>query len=92
MHLQQALEKYLKGYLLFKGWILARTHNLRFLLDEAAKFNPKFIQFSQICEEVTTYYFEERYPFFINSPSKEEIEENLKIVAGLIKIIKREIQ
>ena len=27
-HLQQAAEKYLKGYLLGKGWALKRTHDL----------------------------------------------------------------
>lgn len=78
VHLQQSLEKYLKGYLLGKGWTLTRTHNLRFLLDETIKFNSDFVQFRQLCQEITTYYFEDRYPFFIAAPSKEEVEENFK--------------
>lgn len=92
IHLQQALEKYLKGYLLFKGWTLTRTHNLRVLLDEAIRFNSNFVQFQRLCEEVTTYYFEDRYPFFAEPPSKEEVKENLKIATELIQIIKKDIE
>lgn len=91
VHLQQALEKYLKGYLLFKGWTLSRTHNLRVLLDEATKFNPVFIKFQRLCEEVTPYYFEDRYPFFSEPPSKEEVEGNLIMAGELIHIIKEEV-
>lgn len=90
VHLQQALEKYLKGYLLFKGWTLSRTHNLRLLLDEAIKFNSNFVQFQQLCEEVTPYYFEDRYLFFTELPSREEVEENLTLAKGLIQIINGE--
>lgn len=91
VHLQQALEKYLKGYLLFKGWALSRTHNLRFLLDEAIKFNSSFTKFQQLCEEVTPYYFEDRYPFFGGVPSSEEVEGNLSLAKELIQIIKEEM-
>lgn len=92
VHLQQALEKYLKGYLLSKGWTLTRTHNLRVLLDEATKFNPNLIQFQRLCEGVTPYYLEDRYPFFAEAPSKEEVEENLKAAEELIQIIKGDIK
>lgn len=35
-HLQQALEKYLKGFLLANGWELKRIHDLELLLEEAS--------------------------------------------------------
>lgn len=34
-NIQQAVEKYLKGFLLSKGWKLRRIHNLETLLDDA---------------------------------------------------------
>lgn len=40
-HLQQALEKYLKGFLLSRGWRLERIHDLRALLEEAFGFAPE---------------------------------------------------
>ena len=56
IHLQQALEKYLKGYLLSKDWKLKPTHDLEYLLDEAVKTNPDLEQFRDLCLEVTPYY------------------------------------
>jgi HEPN domain-containing protein len=42
-NVQQAVEKYLKGYLLSKGWELRRIHNLEILLNEAARYEPRWI-------------------------------------------------
>lgn len=66
-HLQQALEKYLKGYLIGKGWKLERIHDLEDLLDHAIDFNASFEEFRPLCQEVTEYYIEERYPLMVSS-------------------------
>jgi HEPN domain-containing protein len=63
-HLQQAVEKYLKGYLLSQGWELQRIHNLEILLNEATSFAPEMERFRELCEEATDFYTLERYPFF----------------------------
>jgi HEPN domain-containing protein len=63
-HLQQAVEKYLKGYLLSQGWELQRIHNLEALLNEAIRFEPEMERFRELCEEATDFYTLERYPFF----------------------------
>ena len=63
-HLQQAVEKYLKGYLLSQGWELQRIHNLEVLLNEAIRFEPELERFRELCEEATDFYTLERYPFF----------------------------
>jgi HEPN domain-containing protein len=84
-HLQQAVEKYLKAYLLAKGWELEKTHDLVKLINYAIKYNPKFEDFVSLCETVTEYYIEERYPFIIKSElTKVEIEENLERAKTLI--------
>ncbi|MBU1599597.1 HEPN domain-containing protein [bacterium] len=79
VHLQQAIEKYLKGYLLSKGWRLKPTHDLEVLLDEAVELNPALERFRDLCLEATPYYIEERYPFFGLEPSSEEIERLLEM-------------
>jgi len=53
-HLQQAVEKYLKGYLLSQGWELQRIHNLEALLNEAIRFAPGLEGFRELCEEATS--------------------------------------
>ncbi len=64
--LQQAFEKYIKGYLLSKGWRLKKTHDLRELIDRAADHDPVFAEFRDLARLLTALYIEDRYP---TSPS-----------------------
>lgn len=88
-HLQQSLEKYLKGFLIFKGWRLQRIHDLEKLLNIAIDFSPELEEFRSICEQITEYYTSSRYPIFTDyTPSVEEIIEAQDISRKLIKILK----
>ncbi len=60
--LQQAMEKYLKAFLLGQGWKLKKVHTLQSLLDEAATFVPAVASLRQVCERVSGFYLGERYP------------------------------
>lgn len=91
-HLQQALEKYLKGYLLSKGWKFKPIHDLERLLDDAVQCDSDFERFREICQEITSYYTEERYPFFVPEPGKEEVAEALEMVKELIMRILEKIE
>jgi HEPN domain-containing protein len=72
--LQQALEKFLKAFLLSKGWRLRRIHDLEALLDNAVEYDPDLEMFRSVCQRVTGYYLVERYPLpGVLPPSKEEV-------------------
>ena len=87
-HIQQAIEKYLKGYLLSKGWKLRRIHELDELLDEALSHNPDFQKFRSLCEIATEYYIEDRYPLLISSElNRDELTAILKQTKELVKFI-----
>lgn len=60
--LQQALEKYLKAFLLAHGWKLKKVHTLQSLLDEAAIFAPPLAALRPVCERVSGFYIGDRYP------------------------------
>ncbi len=60
--LQQALEKYLKAFLLAHGWELQKTHETTKLLREASVHEPALVKFAELCQRVEQYYLEERYP------------------------------
>lgn len=60
--LQQALEKYVKAFLLSHGWKLKKVHTLQSLLDEAAAFAPDVASLRPVCERVSGFYIGERYP------------------------------
>ena len=60
--LQQALEKFLKGWLLDHGWDLRKTHRVDDLLDEAIGHGATLAEFRPLCGRVKDYYFADRYP------------------------------
>lgn len=60
--LQEAIERYLKGYLVSKGWSLERTHDLRKLIEEASRNNPDFKQFTDFADSLTEQFWAQHYP------------------------------
>lgn len=77
-YLQQSLEKYLKAYLLNRGWKLRKIHELDVLLDEACKYNSELNKFHGLCERVSGYYIIDRYPPLVSSGlTCEEIEKDI---------------
>ncbi|MEW5768084.1 MAG: HEPN domain-containing protein [bacterium] len=89
-NIQQAIEKYLKGYLLSKGWKLRRIHELETLLNEVVGYEPSFEEFRQECLKITDYYIEERYPFTVTSElTEEEVRISLQAAKKMIDKILR---
>lgn len=90
--LQQAIEKFLKAYLLSKGWTLRKIHDLQVLVNEATAHMPGVAQYTRACRKITGYYIAERYPF-MNSPSitPEEVFRSRAEVLGLVELIRREL-
>jgi len=87
-HLQQSLEKYLKGFLLSRGWKLRRTHDLEVLLNEAAEHEPSLHRFANPCIAITEYYLQDRYPFVGTSGlSRKDIEPALAAAIDLISVL-----
>ncbi len=87
-NIQQAVEKYIRGYLLSKGWELRRIHNLDILLNYAIDHEPLLEEYRRDCIKITHYYVEDRYPFTAASVlTSEEIEESLQVAKKFIKKI-----
>ncbi len=89
--LQQAFEKYIKGYLLSKGWQLKKIHDLRELIFRAQEYDPAFGKFLELARKLTAIYVENRYPTF--SPAdypEEEIASLIEQTETLIALIEKE--
>jgi HEPN domain-containing protein len=87
-HIQQAAEKYLKGFLISRGKKLEMIHDLVKLLEDAIRIDPDFEQFREIVEKVTNFYFESRYPMgYEVEYTKSEIKDSLIQIKRLIKMI-----
>lgn len=94
--LQQALEKYLKAFLLGKGWELKRIHDLEALLNAALEYDATLEVFRPVCQRVTGFYFAERYPILIETSLTVEdvlisIEESRALINRLKSILEREL-
>ena len=84
-HLQQALEKILKAFLLSNGWRLQRTHALESLLNEALAFDVELEDLRPLCRRVSDYYLAERYPDSgANHPSLAEVRDSLAATGPLV--------
>jgi HEPN domain-containing protein len=60
--LQEAAERYLKGFLVARGWNLVKTHDLNCLLASACEFDNSFSCFAPPCQILTEQFWEQHYP------------------------------
>ncbi|MHB9030061.1 MAG: HEPN domain-containing protein [Candidatus Latescibacterota bacterium] len=61
-HIQQAIEMYLKGFIVLHGKNPPKIHELDVLLSQAARYDKRLNPFLELCEKATKYYLEDRYP------------------------------
>jgi HEPN domain-containing protein len=88
-HLQQAIEKFLKAFLLSTGWRLERIHDLELLLNKALAYDPSLEPFRSACHKITEFYSIERYPFIVDvNLTEEDIRGSLTAIHGLVEKIR----
>lgn len=88
--IHQAVEKYLKGYLIFNGWKLKKIHDIETLLSEATQYNEFFKDFLDYGRRLTGFYYEERYPPGpISEVPEEEVKEIIEKGEKIIEFIRR---
>ncbi|MBI3587506.1 MAG: HEPN domain-containing protein [Ignavibacteriales bacterium] len=91
--LQQAVEKFLKAFLLSKGWQLQRVHDLEPLLNEALSFDPSLERYRSILQKITGFYFIERYPFVVDvGLTEDDVGQAFTIVKDLVNAIKSHLE
>lgn len=60
--LQESVERYLKGYLISKGWKLERIHDLNRLLDLSIAHCSGFSLFIPLAQSLTEQFWAQHYP------------------------------
>ena len=61
-HCQQAVEKYLKGYLLYCGIEVPKIHHLDKLCEMCSEYDIEFDKITTHCASLTGYGVQLRYP------------------------------
>jgi HEPN domain-containing protein len=91
-HTQQAVEKYLKGFLISTGWPLRRIHDVEILVQEAIARDADFAPFLASCQRITEYYIETRYPIGIHTLLQPEtVQADLKTTRTLSELIRDKV-
>ena len=94
-HCQQAAEKAVKGFLACHDQTVVKTHDVRFLVNQALAFEPGFEEWLEAAERVTPYATAYRYPDEILEPEEGEFERAMDAAAGLaafvLRVLPREV-
>ncbi len=75
-HFQQAVEKYLKSYIIANELEFLKIHDLPLLLKMCLSKDSLFDQLREDCEFLTTFYVDTRYP--VHWPTHFSPEETQK--------------
>jgi HEPN domain-containing protein len=70
-HCSQAVEKYLKGYLVYHNTILQNTHNLPYLNSLCIEKNKDFREINDECRLLNNYANQIRYPHEMDITSND---------------------
>ena len=90
-HSQQAVEKYLKGYLTYFDVLFKPVHDLFYLLELCANIDEEFKSLSDFIEKLNEYSVKVRYPYFI-TPSIEEAEKSYKMALKIKEFILKKVK
>jgi HEPN domain-containing protein len=74
-HCQQAIEKWLKAYLIKQGEEIRKIHDLTALVIECEKYDPDFENLESLVEGITDFAVEFRYPG--ENATSEEVKDAL---------------
>ena len=91
-HLQQAVEKHLKGYLIYKTGMLQEGHSLIKLCKKATVYNSEFRKFIKDCAFLNGYYIETRYPS--EDPliaENDDVEDGLRFTEEIVNFIEKNL-
>lgn len=88
-HCQQAVEKSMKAFLIYKGTDLIRTHDIDFLLSQCIELDDSFR--SVDTRDINQYAVQIRYPDISSQPEKEDAEYYYKLAAEVLKMVKEKV-
>lgn len=91
-HMQQAVEKYLKGYLVYFGHEAEKTHNISRILEKCLSMDASFTALADAGIEILTPYGTViRYPDDFYMPDNSETEEAIRLAEFVENFIKVKI-
>lgn len=92
-HMQQYVEKYLKGYLVFHKIDFRKTHDIAELIELCKHASEDFETLYNLdADSLTVYAAEIRYPDDFYMPSRKETRSCIEIAEKAVNFIKEKFQ
>ncbi len=92
-HMQQYVEKYLKGYLVFHKVDFRKTHDIAELIELCKSVSEEFEElYSLNADSLTVYAAEIRYPDDFYMPTLDETKECIEIAEKVVCFAKEKLQ
>ena len=85
-HVQQAIEKLLKAYLVWRGEPFERIHDLEALADHCSRLDPTFMALVPRVAPITAYAVRFRYPG-PGEPTLAEVQGVLTVLDEVYKVV-----
>lgn len=90
-HCQQAVEKYLKAYLVFLSITFSKTHEIGELITKCESKDKEISVFKEEADKLTDYAIEIRYPDDWYEPTLNEAKEAFTIARKIKEFIQNKI-
>jgi HEPN domain-containing protein len=90
-HCQQAVEKYLKAYLIFQQTTFRFSHDLIYLLELISQQDISFDKYYDAISELQGYAVEIRYPNETKYISGREVEKAITIAKNIRELVSGKI-
>ncbi len=92
-HMQQCVEKYLKGYLVFHKVDFRKTHDIAELIELCKNVRDDFEElYAFEADSLTLYAAEIRYPDDFYMPTVPETRECIEITVKVMAFVKKRFQ
>lgn len=88
-HCQQAVEKFLKAFLIANGVDIKKTHNIEYLLSECADFDSDFANIDP--KELSEFGVDARYPGDMFIPDNDETIEYKNLAFEIKELVEMKI-
>jgi HEPN domain-containing protein len=88
-HCQQAVEKFLKAFLIANGIDIKKTHNIEYLLSECSDIDKDFANIDP--KELSDFGVDARYPGDMYVPHKDETLEYKNLAFEIKDIVESKI-
>ncbi|MGM0566211.1 MAG: HEPN domain-containing protein [Bacteroidota bacterium] len=88
-HCQQAVEKFLKAFLIANGINIKKTHNIEFLLSECSDIDKDFEDIDP--KELSDFGVEVRYPGDMYIPGEHETLEYKNLALEIKELVEHKI-